>query len=154
MKGALYLALFTLDIRAFDSNISSKVHDLDTVVDSSTLIPAQTKSARVISLPLLTIGLIGACDQILGNEKSEFQYKESTLREKSTKVHLPPQNIFNVKITPGQWQLPCKRSEEGADSLETERTWVLVTITEQVDHLILEIPLLKFLFFVLCFYRR
>lgn len=41
LGGALYLALFTLDVRALDSNISSEVRVLDTVVDSLTLIPAQ-----------------------------------------------------------------------------------------------------------------
>lgn len=61
---------------------------------------------------------------------------------------MPSLNIGSVKRT--LWTvIAWKQREEGADSLLTERTWVLVTINEYVDQLILETPVLKFFFFFL-----
>lgn len=64
------------------------------MVYSSTYMPAQTMG---ISFSLSSIDLVGTCDWILANEKSECQGKITQVPKIKPKVPFPRLNIGSVK---------------------------------------------------------
>lgn len=102
-KGALYLTLFTLDIRAVDSNMSKCVSWTLWLSPQHLCQPAQTISLTAssvgISFLLPTIGLVGACDQILTNQSSKI--KESPFLKKCLRY---PFYNWMLTVREGPWR--------------------------------------------------